>query len=142
MTTARAADTAHREIVLEDHLVEQLVACQGYCQRQPDDFGRTSGLDKALVLEFVQGTQANEWVAFLTGAPIFTSVPFSTLPSAFSKASRLLVSVPGRRVSALSRASCSVGSRRRMAFSIFNFSIRSGVAWKLRRKGRSTLISR
>jgi type I restriction enzyme R subunit len=61
MTTARAADTAHREIVLEDHLVKQLIGCQGYRQRQPDHYDRTSALDKALVLEFVQGTQADEW---------------------------------------------------------------------------------
>jgi type I restriction enzyme R subunit len=61
MTTARAADTAHREIVLEDHLVEQLQAKQGYRQRQPDDYDRAGALDKALVLEFVQGTQADEW---------------------------------------------------------------------------------
>ena len=61
MTTARAADTAHREIVLEDHLVEQLVIRQGYRQRRPDDYDRASALDKALVLEFVQGTQRDEW---------------------------------------------------------------------------------
>jgi type I restriction enzyme R subunit len=61
MTTARTADTAHREIVLEDHLVEQMVIRQGYRQRQLDDYDRASALDRALVLEFVQGTQANEW---------------------------------------------------------------------------------
>ncbi len=61
MTQTRAASTAHREIVLEDHLVEQLVVRQGYRQRQPDHYDRTSALDKALVLEFVQGTQADEW---------------------------------------------------------------------------------
>ena len=61
MTTARMADTVHREIVIEDHLVEQLVIRQGYRQRQPDDYDRASALDKALVLDFVQGTQADEW---------------------------------------------------------------------------------
>jgi hypothetical protein len=45
MTQPRAADTAHREIVLEDHLVEQLVIRQGYRQRQPDDYDRASALD-------------------------------------------------------------------------------------------------
>jgi type I restriction enzyme R subunit len=61
MTQPRAADTAHREIVLEDHLVEQLVIRQRYRQRQPDHYDRASALDKVLVLEFVQGTQADEW---------------------------------------------------------------------------------
>jgi type I restriction enzyme R subunit len=61
MTTARAADSAHREIVLEDHLVEQLVTCQGYRERQPVHYDRPNALDKALVLEFVQRTQAGEW---------------------------------------------------------------------------------
>jgi type I restriction enzyme, R subunit len=66
MTQTRAARTAHREIVLEDHLVEQLITCQGYRQREPDHYDRTSALDKTLVLEFVQGTQADEWAKLVT----------------------------------------------------------------------------
>ncbi len=64
--TAHSAQSIHREIVLEDHLVEQLVACQGYRQRQPDDYDRPSALDKVLVLEFVQGTQADEWAKLVS----------------------------------------------------------------------------
>lgn len=63
--TARPADRAHREIVLEDHLVAKLVAHQGYRKRSPDSYDRASALDKALLLEFVQGTQANEWAKLI-----------------------------------------------------------------------------
>jgi type I restriction enzyme R subunit len=56
-----AEDTVHREEVLEIHLCKALVERQGYCARAPEDFDRTSALDKALVLEFVRTTQAEEW---------------------------------------------------------------------------------
>jgi type I restriction enzyme, R subunit len=59
--TARPADHAHREIVLEDHLVAKLVAGQGYRERRPTDYDRPSALDKALVLDFIKATQRDEW---------------------------------------------------------------------------------
>lgn len=61
MTGRYAPSNAHREIVLEDHLVDQLVSHQGFRRRQPDDYDRVSALDKTLVMDFVQGTQAEEW---------------------------------------------------------------------------------
>lgn len=56
-------DTVHREEVLEVHLCAALVEKQGYRARDPEDYDRASALDKALVLEFVRGTQADEWAS-------------------------------------------------------------------------------
>jgi type I restriction enzyme, R subunit len=61
MTVHHAATNAHREIMLEQHLVSQLVQGQGYVERSPDDYDRALALDKALVLRFVRETQAPEW---------------------------------------------------------------------------------
>ena len=61
MTDTRSADTVHREIVLEDHLVAQLVREQGYIERSPEEFDRDLALDRELVLRFVQETQPEEW---------------------------------------------------------------------------------
>jgi type I restriction enzyme R subunit len=38
-----------------------LVERQGYRARLPEDYDRPSALDKALVLDFVKATQAEEW---------------------------------------------------------------------------------
>ena len=56
-----AEDTVHREEVVELHLCRALVERQGYRARLSDDYDRPSALDKALVLEFVRATQAEEW---------------------------------------------------------------------------------
>lgn len=57
----RAPSSAHKEIVLEDHLVAQLIAVQGYALRQPEDYDRGLALDKALVVRFLKETQPEEW---------------------------------------------------------------------------------
>ncbi|NBC48274.1 MAG: DEAD/DEAH box helicase family protein [Gammaproteobacteria bacterium] len=57
-------DTAgiHREQVLQDHLIAQLVTGEGYRQRDPaTDYDRILALDKALLLEFIQQTQPGAW---------------------------------------------------------------------------------
>lgn len=54
-------DTVHREEVLEVHLCKALVEYQGYRPRRPEDYDRTSALDKTLVIEFVKTTQPDEW---------------------------------------------------------------------------------
>jgi type I restriction enzyme R subunit len=56
-----AEDTVHREEVVELHLCKALVERQSYHPRAPEDFDRTAALDKALVLDFVKTTQADEW---------------------------------------------------------------------------------
>jgi len=61
VSTSYSADSAHREIVLEQHLVEQLVARQGYLERSPEDYDRASALDREQVVRFVRETQAEEW---------------------------------------------------------------------------------
>jgi type I restriction enzyme, R subunit len=55
------ASSVHKEIVLEQHLVSQLVQGQGYVERSPDDYDRPLALDKGLMLRFVHETQAEEW---------------------------------------------------------------------------------
>ena len=51
-----------REQVLQDHLIAQLVAGEGYRQRNPaSDYDRGLAMDKALVLTFVQQTQPDAW---------------------------------------------------------------------------------
>lgn len=54
-------DSAHREEVVEVHLCKMLVEEQGYRPRRPEDYDRPSAMDKALVLEFIKTTQADEW---------------------------------------------------------------------------------
>jgi type I restriction enzyme R subunit len=56
-----AAGSIHKELVLEQHLVDRLVAGQGYLQRSPDDFDRALALDNDMVLRFVKETQPDEW---------------------------------------------------------------------------------
>lgn len=55
------ASSAHKEIVLEQHLVAQLAQTQGYIERSPDDYDRALAIDKVLLLRFVRETQPEEW---------------------------------------------------------------------------------
>lgn len=59
--TTHSNQTAHREIVLEQHLVDHLVAKQGYVARRPEDYDRVLALDRELLLRFVMETQPEEW---------------------------------------------------------------------------------
>jgi type I restriction enzyme R subunit len=56
-----AEDTVHREEALEVHLCKALVERQGYRPRSPENYDRAAGLDKAIMLEFIRATQADEW---------------------------------------------------------------------------------
>jgi type I restriction enzyme, R subunit len=51
----------HREMVLEEHLVNILVSAQGYAERAPADYDQPLAMDRAVVLQFVKATQADEW---------------------------------------------------------------------------------
>lgn len=66
------AQSAHKEQVLQDHLIDQLVAGEGYERCDPvTDYDRALAMDKALVLRFIQDTQPEEWeklTAHYTGA--------------------------------------------------------------------------
>lgn len=59
--TTHSADGAHREAVLEGHVVTQLVAQQGYVERTSDDYDREIALDRDLVTRFIERTQPKEW---------------------------------------------------------------------------------
>ncbi|MGH8557351.1 MAG: type I restriction endonuclease subunit R, partial [Methylococcales bacterium] len=59
--TAHSSQNIHKETVLEEHLVTQLVQGQAYESRAPEHFDRASALDRDLVLRFVQKTQPAEW---------------------------------------------------------------------------------
>jgi len=61
MTSTYSAGTAHREVVLEDHFVAQLVTRQGYLERNPEDYDRTIAVDRELLIRFVRYTQPDEW---------------------------------------------------------------------------------
>lgn len=54
-------DTIRRENVLQYHVIDQLVAKQGYMPRSIDDFDRATALDKTLVMQFIRTTQLDEW---------------------------------------------------------------------------------
>lgn len=60
-TRTYSADKIHRENVVQYHLIDQLVNHQEYRQRSTEDYDRTLALDKALVIEFIKGTQPDEW---------------------------------------------------------------------------------
>ena len=64
--TLHSFQNIHREVVLEDHLVGQLVADQSYEERAPEDYDRASALDRQLVLRFVKETQPEEWAKLET----------------------------------------------------------------------------
>lgn len=46
--STRSGASIHKEIVLEDHLVDQLVAGQEYVLRASEDFDRPSALDRGI----------------------------------------------------------------------------------------------
>ncbi|MBK5930121.1 type I restriction endonuclease subunit R [Halochromatium salexigens] len=60
--TGTPATAIHKEQVVQDHLITQLVTGEGYRQRDPaTDYDRPLALDKALVIEFIQQTQPDAW---------------------------------------------------------------------------------
>lgn len=60
--TVHSSHNVHKEAVLQDHLIDQLVAGEGYEPRDPKtDYDRALAMDRALVLRFVQTTQPDEW---------------------------------------------------------------------------------
>ena len=54
MSAQHTIGTIHRETVLEQHLVERLVADHGYVERTSNDYDRASAMDRLLVLSFVE----------------------------------------------------------------------------------------
>ena len=60
--SAHSAHNVHKERVLQDHLIDQLAAGEGYERRDPGQhYDRALAMDQALVLRFVRETQAEEW---------------------------------------------------------------------------------
>lgn len=60
--SVHTSHNVHREQVLQEHLLDQLVTGEGYERRNAaTDYDRTLAMDKALVLRFVQATQPEEW---------------------------------------------------------------------------------
>jgi type I restriction enzyme R subunit len=57
-----SAHSLHKEKILQDHLIAELVSGEGYERRDPrSDYDRTLAMDKALVLRFIQSTQSEAW---------------------------------------------------------------------------------
>ncbi|MCG8041090.1 MAG: DEAD/DEAH box helicase family protein [Candidatus Thiodiazotropha endolucinida] len=67
-----SAHNVHKEQVLQDHLIDQLVTGEDYVRRNATtDYDRSVAMDKELVLRFLQDTQSEEWeklTAHYTGA--------------------------------------------------------------------------
>ena len=61
MGEGHAASKAHQEHVLESHMVDTLVARQGYAERPPEAFDRRRALDVETVVGWVRRTQAAQW---------------------------------------------------------------------------------
>lgn len=61
MTGRHSAQTVHRETVLEEHVVNLLVAGHGFLERAPENYDRPLAMDRELVLRFVKETQDVEW---------------------------------------------------------------------------------
>ena len=61
MSKTHVAAKAHQEDVLEQHMVDELVAQQGYRLRIDAAYDRDLALDPKLAVEFVRGTQPDEW---------------------------------------------------------------------------------
>ncbi|WP_417814421.1 type I restriction endonuclease subunit R [Thalassospira alkalitolerans] len=57
-----SAHSLHKEKVLQDHLIAELVCGEGYERRDPKvDYDRALAMDKGLVLRFIQNTQPEAW---------------------------------------------------------------------------------
>lgn len=58
-------DKLHKEEAFEIHMVEQLIAQQGYVERDPaKHYNRDLALDTETLLEFIKETQAQNWERF------------------------------------------------------------------------------
>lgn len=60
--TTYTADSAHREKVLQDHLIDKLVSGEGYLRRNAkSDYDRALAMDRDLVVRFLSESQPEEW---------------------------------------------------------------------------------
>ena len=60
--SVHSSHNVHREQVLQDHLIDQLVAGEEYKRRNPEtDYDCALAMDKELVLRFVRESQPEEW---------------------------------------------------------------------------------
>ena len=60
--TTYTPDSAHREKVLQDHLIDQLVSGEGYLRRDAkSDYDRALAMDRDLVVRFLTESQPEEW---------------------------------------------------------------------------------
>lgn len=67
MSSGVHASSAHKEKVVQEHLISHLVTGQGYLRRDAKaDYDRGLAIDRGLVLRFLQGTQPEEWAKLVT----------------------------------------------------------------------------
>jgi len=60
--TTHTARASHREVVLQQHLIDTLVAREGYVKRDPlAHYDRARAMDTGLLVEFLRSTQADSW---------------------------------------------------------------------------------
>ena len=58
----KSAQNLHKEKVLQEHLIGQLITHEGYERRVAlETYDRALAMDKDMVLRFVKATQAEQW---------------------------------------------------------------------------------
>jgi len=56
------SQNAHKEFVVQQHLIDELLSGEGYVERDPlTDYDRKWALDTDLLVQFLQATQREEW---------------------------------------------------------------------------------
>ncbi len=60
--TTHTASSAHKEFVVQQHLIDELLSGEGYVERDPlTNYDRKWALDTGLLVQFLQATQRDEW---------------------------------------------------------------------------------
>ena len=82
--TTYTAQGAHKEVVLQEHLIAQLVSGEGYIKRDPlADYDKPLAMDTGLLLRFLQATQSEEWAKLVAH---YTTAAETTLFTQLAKA--------------------------------------------------------
>ncbi|MDU9003438.1 type I restriction endonuclease subunit R [Sedimentitalea todarodis] len=60
--TTHTAQSAHKEFVVQQHLIDKLINGEGYVERDPaTHYDRKRAIDTGLLVQFLQSTQPDEW---------------------------------------------------------------------------------
>ncbi|WP_419739228.1 type I restriction endonuclease [Ruegeria sp.] len=60
--TTHSAQASHREFVVQQHLIDELVSGEGYFERDSQaNYDRKRAMDTELLVQFLRATQSDEW---------------------------------------------------------------------------------